>query len=26
VLCAGRGGIQQDLLGRVIHIGRMEKP
>ncbi len=24
VLCAGRGGIQQDLLGRVIHIGRME--
>jgi hypothetical protein len=23
VLCTGRGGIHQDLLGRVIHIGRM---
>jgi len=23
VLCAKRGGIHQDLLGRVIHIGRM---
>jgi hypothetical protein len=22
-LCSGRGGIHQDLLGRVIHIGRM---
>ena len=25
-LCTGRGGIHQDLLGRVIHIGRMETP
>jgi hypothetical protein len=24
-LCSGRGGIQQDLLGRVIHIGRMSE-
>jgi len=25
-LCAKRGGFKQDLLGRVIHIGRMGEP
>lgn len=25
-LCLRRGGIQHDLLGRVIHIGRMQQP